>query len=266
LSNTFSFFFFFFFFHFILQEEIYHSNVISGSSWETGIPEWFNNKSTSSSVSIPLHPDLDDHSLWLGYALFIIYEFRDHDNSNFGIFERGNLTLDSKDLHRFIYHFEADEGRLKRPLALDTPIVPSVGPIGFWVYIPHTWFLEGSNNLDRWTYIEASITTCSPGVKVKKCGARLLYQRDALGFVKAISRCSLGGLCEDRSSYPQLAEFMSTLPSCDGDQPERVSTSVPSPIPIEEQLKRDIDKLLFRCYEVSLSLSLSLPHPPLSEH
>jgi hypothetical protein len=44
---------------------------------------------------------------------------------------------------------------------------------------------------------------------------------------------------------------MSTLPSCDGD-PERVSTSVPSPIPIEEQLKRDIDKLLLGCYEVSL--------------
>ncbi|KAB1200247.1 putative WRKY transcription factor 52 [Morella rubra] len=87
-----------------------------------------------------------------------------------------------------------DEGRLGDFLLLQTPDIASVGPIGFWAFIPVEWFLEQSNNWEGWSYIKASIaadsmdpSTNSSIVEVKECGARLLYEGDALEFSNAVA-------------------------------------------------------------------------------
>lgn len=172
------------------------------------IPVWFKDQSTSSSVTIKMQSDFNYENKWMGYALFIVYEVHEHENINFRIFDNSDPTLDLKVLHQFVCHFKTNEGGLKQPKVLLTPKVPYVGPIGFWVYIPYAWFLGQSNNLDNWTFIEASITSI-PGVEMKKCGACLLYQQDALEFVDTIGQYSLGGETECSSS-----DLSSTSLSC----------------------------------------------------
>ncbi|KAB1200976.1 Protein SUPPRESSOR OF npr1-1, CONSTITUTIVE 1 [Morella rubra] len=91
------------------------------------------------------------------------------------------------------------DGRLGDFLLLQTPDVASVGPIGFWAFIPVEWFLEQSNNWEGWSYIRASIavdsmdpSTDSSIVEVKECGARLLYEGDALEFSNAVRMVGIG--------------------------------------------------------------------------
>jgi len=120
-----------------------------------------------------MHPDLNDNREWKGCAVFVVYE----------VHESTDPTL-----YHIVYHFETNEGRLHIPFVLPVPKFPSVGPNGFWVYIPAKWFLEQSKKLDGWSYIEALILTDSSAVEVKECGMRLVCsQHDASEFYKALN-------------------------------------------------------------------------------
>ncbi|KAB1199719.1 hypothetical protein CJ030_MR0G015021 [Morella rubra] len=87
----------------------------------------------------------------------------EHEKSNSRSFNGTRPDYDQ--FVEFVYHFETDEGLLKSPLVLRAPKDYSLGPIGFGVYIPAKWFLERSNNLERWSYIKASVETRSPDVE-----------------------------------------------------------------------------------------------------
>ncbi|XP_075649786.1 TMV resistance protein N-like [Castanea sativa] len=238
-----------------LKAQIYQDNIICGSSMGTEIPMWFKEQSTSPFVIIEIQPDLDYGSKWMGYALFIVYEVHENENMNVGIFNYSESTLDlTKDIHQFACHFETNEGSLKTPKVLIGPKVPFVGPIAIWGYIPHAQFSELSNDLDKWTYIEVKIASI-PGVVVKKCGARLLYQQDASEFVDTIGQYSLGDLYDDHSDYHELADFMTRLPAGSNGEAEAEctssSTSLSSPIAMEDQLERDFYPLLLKCFQVT---------------
>ncbi|XP_062170945.1 disease resistance protein RPV1-like [Alnus glutinosa] len=172
----------------------------------SGIPEWFNDKSTNSSGTIQMHTDLgsdedewDEWDEWKGYALFIVYEFHvpdsnrkkqkvhEHGNSNSRIFDGGNPNFPY-----FVCQFQANEVDLGEPLVLCDHRVPSVKPSGFWVYIPARWF---RNRFDGgWSNLEASITTSSLNVEVKECRARVVHEHDTSKFYQVLNRISPSGL------------------------------------------------------------------------
>ncbi|KAB1222625.1 TMV resistance protein N [Morella rubra] len=162
---------------------------VLGSSLAHGIPDWFNTRSSGSSVTIGVH-NWDGNRKWIGYALFIVYESQKQEECNSWILE-SNVPIYQK----FTCDIESDKGRQEDFLLLETPDVASVGPIGFWVVVPFEWFLERSKNSDGWSYIKASIAPCflEPHadhsiVEVKECGARLLYEDDGLEFSNSVAQ------------------------------------------------------------------------------
>ncbi|KAB1205498.1 TMV resistance protein N [Morella rubra] len=149
-----------------------HERIL-GSAVAHGMPDWFTTRSSGSSVTLEMHQNLNLDGGW-----------------NSWILESGNLIYQS-----FSCDIETHEGRLGDFLLLQTPDVASIEPIGFWAFIPVEWFLEQSNNWEGWSYIRASIavesldlSTDSSIVEVKECGARLLYEGDALEFSNAVAQ------------------------------------------------------------------------------
>ncbi|KAG6620985.1 hypothetical protein I3842_Q046100 [Carya illinoinensis] len=60
-----------------IQANIDLARVMWGGSRGGGIPMWFQNQSMGSSITSRLHPDLDDSRKWLGFALYFFYEIHD---------------------------------------------------------------------------------------------------------------------------------------------------------------------------------------------
>ncbi|XP_059428989.1 TMV resistance protein N-like [Corylus avellana] len=168
-----------------------------------GIPKWFNSKSTNSFGTIQMHIDVDrdyDSYEWKGYALFIVYQFHEphtyprkrrklkvneHGNSNSTIFDDSDPNFS-----HFVCQFQANEVDVTESLVLCAPEVSSVGPSGFWVYIPAKWFGKERNNLVGRGYLKASITAGNLKVEVKKCGARVVRQHDASEFYQVLNSIS----------------------------------------------------------------------------
>jgi hypothetical protein len=199
---------------FILQLECFDTSVACGPALlGSGIPEWFNDKSTNSSGTIQMHTDLGSYDGWTGYALFIVYEFHkpdrnrekqkvdEHGNSNSRIFDGGNPNFPY-----FVCQFQANEVNLEKPLVLFDQRVPSVEPSGFWAYIPATWFTRRATNaLDgEWSNLKASITTGSLNVEVKECGARVVREHDASEFYQFLNSISPSGLESGGKSFLDL--------------------------------------------------------------
>jgi hypothetical protein len=186
---------------FILQSRDFYADVACGPALlGSGIPEWFNDKSTNSSGTIQMHTDLGSYDEWEGYALFIVYEFHEpdrnrkkqmvheHGNSNSRIFDGGNPNFPY-----FLCQFQANEVDIGKPFVLFDHRVPSVEPSGFWVYIPPRWFRR--NGLDGgWSNLEASITTSNLNVEVKECRARVVHAHDASEFYQVLNSISPTGL------------------------------------------------------------------------
>ncbi|XP_059429710.1 disease resistance protein RPV1-like [Corylus avellana] len=177
----------------------------------SGIPEWFNDKSTNSFGTIHLHSDFgsDKYRTWKGYAVFIVYEF--HEPHTTHPRKRRKLKVDERkgnsnsttifdgsnsNLPNFVCHFQVDGVDVTKPLVFCAPGVPSVGPNGFWVYIPFQWPRTCWSGL----HLKVSITTGSLNVEVKECGARLLRDNfELFQVLNTISPRALG--CE---SYEKL--------------------------------------------------------------
>jgi hypothetical protein len=199
---------------FILQTQRFYTEVACGPTTLVGseIPEWFNDKSTNLFGTVQMHTYLGSNE-WKGYALFIVYQFcepdtyprkkrkqkvPEHGNSNSRIFEGGNPHFPY-----FVCQFQANKVDLGKPLVLCARGVPSVGPSGFWVYIPAKWFRRrGRNSLDRWSNLEASISTGRLNVEVKECGARVVRHHDASKLYQVLNNISPRGL--DLESYKNL--------------------------------------------------------------
>ncbi|KAE8037649.1 hypothetical protein FH972_010222 [Carpinus fangiana] len=109
------------------------------------IPEWFTHKSRNLFGRIQMHTDLGSDE-WKGCARFIVYQVHEphtypkkrrklkvNENRN-----SNSTTLDSgnPNFPYFVCQFQANEVDLGKPLVLCDPGAPSVGPNGFWVYIP----------------------------------------------------------------------------------------------------------------------------------
>ena len=195
---------------FILQLEYFYPEVACGPALVgSGIPEWFNDKSTNSFGTIQVNTDLGSDKYRKGYALFIVYEFHEPHTTHprkrrkLKVDERkGNSNSTTSDgtnsnFPIFVCQFQVNGvDDVTKLLVLCAPRVPSVGPNGFWVYIPIWWFVRrdvGDIILGGCKSIEASITTGSLNVEVKEFGARLVRDDSELYQVlNTISPCALG--------------------------------------------------------------------------
>ncbi|KAM5584022.1 hypothetical protein ABKV19_003744 [Rosa sericea] len=188
------------------------------------IPEWFNNRSSNFSITIPLSKDLINNSrLWMGCAFYVGLEVDEN-------FDTGS---DFKVRHKFDCCFDTMEGPgYKQTLyhEVNAKGVHLTESIGYWIIIPHLWFSARLNAFNQCGRIEANTTIDSPCVEVKMSGARLLYEKkDFRRFVQAIKRairpsrirqnnsCCVSLLAEDGSSKIDssisLKEHLSSLPS-----------------------------------------------------
>ncbi|KAG7943390.1 hypothetical protein I3843_15G035800 [Carya illinoinensis] len=160
------------------------ARIISGGSRGVGIPMWFQNQSMGSSITIRLHPDLDDSRKWLGFALYFFYEIHDLES-----WESTRCTRLDFEVPVLVLDFVTDEGPLK---ALGTNLTPpkfpcTIGtPAEHWIYLPRIWFEKRSKEVDTWSYITVSITIGSPFMKVEMCGAHLIYEHNADEFIDAV--------------------------------------------------------------------------------
>ncbi|XP_018820418.2 disease resistance protein RPV1-like [Juglans regia] len=147
-----------------------------------GIPMWFQNQSMDSSITIGLHPDFADRRKWFGYALYFVFEINDLES-----WESTRFTgFDSEEL---VFHFVTDEGPLKAHLKFDTlqKFSSTIDtPAGHWIYVERIWFDKKSKQVDKWNYIEVSITIGNPFMKVEKCGAQLVHDQNVQEFIDAV--------------------------------------------------------------------------------
>jgi hypothetical protein len=187
---------------FILQLETFFTMLVCGPALvESGIPEWFNDKSTNSFGTIRIHTDLGSDE-WKGYAIFIVYQVPEPRKRR----KRKVVDGGNSNFPYFICQFQVNEVDVTEPLVLCAPGVPCVGVSGFWVYISAMWFFlrRAMNSLGgAWSNLEASITTGSLNVEVKECGARVVRdQHDASQFYQVLNSISPRGL--DLEIYENL--------------------------------------------------------------
>ncbi|KAE8037440.1 hypothetical protein FH972_010025 [Carpinus fangiana] len=205
----------------------------------SGIPEWFNDKSTNSSFgTIQLHSDLGtDIDQWrygMGYAVFIVYEFHEpHTHTHprkrrkVKVDERkGNSNSTTSDgtnsnFPIFLCHFKVNGVDAEKPLVLFAPVVPSVGPNGFWVRIRARQIQRFFSNryLGGMRSLGTSITTGSLNVEVKECGARVVRdQNDAYQVLNTISPRGL-----DLQSFENIRSWSLVLDNCDAEMKSLMS-------------------------------------------
>lgn len=132
------------------------------------------------SARILLHLESDDNSKWSVYAMFIVYEVSEHGTLNSG-------TSNLKEGHQVRCRFSTDEGRLETfllPVRVINGLRAVKKLIGCAVYIPRAWFSRVANNIDKWSFIDASVTSGHPGGNVKKFGVRLLNEQDVSELIE----------------------------------------------------------------------------------
>jgi hypothetical protein len=123
----------------------------------SGIPEWFNDKSTNSFGTIQLHSDLGSDEWWewsgrgmlfllfMNFMMSLTLLIQEREEKSRSMSGRGIQILQHLMALILIFptlfvNFKPMELMLKEPLVLCAPGVPSVGPNGFWAYIPAMWF------------------------------------------------------------------------------------------------------------------------------
>jgi hypothetical protein len=219
-----------------LQEKIDQSEGFHGVFRQTQIPKWFTHQNPEgSSVPILLPPDLYENSSWRGIALCTVFEVDKNLNNE------DSAVQDSKCFHEFICRLDMDGGVVDSPLVFTFPKDKFYRPgsFGLWLYISQARFRE---RLDVRGCISPSITSNSPDVEIKLCGARLLYEEDMVDFVQNLSQGLFGSPDEVLQRHQ---EFI----NCHMDY-SNIGESDSKP-----RLKRELKTLLSILYQVSPYIS-----------
>ncbi|KAG6671650.1 hypothetical protein I3842_16G014300 [Carya illinoinensis] len=173
------------------EEPIRHGKGFLSPLPDTQIPNWFHRQNYGSSVSIPLPPDLSKNSSWRGIAVYTVFEVE----KNLGNVSPGQK---SHNIHELIYHFDMQDGADLEDCTIffHSPKDQSgiyekkreqsgVDLYRLCLYISHARFRD---LLDRCSCISPSISTNSPSVQFKACGARILYEHDMEEFIHILSQ------------------------------------------------------------------------------
>ena len=172
----------------ILQEVVQQNESFFEFSNSTEIPEWFSHQNLGSSIRMPLPLDLHDNSSWLGIALFAVVVV--HKNLN---------SQDYKIFIEFNCRPDMVEGPVDRcTLGLDiSEFVPEPlrhdGSFSFKLLV-QAWLLR--DLLKECSWISTLITSDSPYVKIKMCGAGVVYKQDLEKFVQAEGKINQRSKCQ----------------------------------------------------------------------
>ncbi|XP_035541756.1 disease resistance-like protein DSC1 isoform X2 [Juglans regia] len=167
------------------EEPIQHGKGFLSSLPVTLIPKWFYNQALGSSVSIPLPPGLSKNTSWKGIALYTVFEVEK-------ILGNDSPCQKSHNIHELIYDFDMQDGADLEDctIILHPPKDQSgVDLYRLCLYISHARFRD---QLDRRSCISPSISTNSPSVRFKACGARILYEHDMVEFIDVLRQKGRG--------------------------------------------------------------------------
>ncbi|XP_075647663.1 TMV resistance protein N-like [Castanea sativa] len=148
------------------------------------VPNWFNNQSICSEMRIKLPRNLQSDERWMGIAVCIYYTVHNHNQPA--------ISSDNQDLTSFLDFYTPLDGHrvhLTRHRVFqdskDIFVESSHRILVF--YIPHLFLcLEGC------CHVGASFERNNPGVMVKECGIRLVFEQDVEDFMDTLVQCMLG--------------------------------------------------------------------------
>ncbi|KAL4594440.1 hypothetical protein ACB092_12G021100 [Castanea dentata] len=139
--------------------------------------DWFNHRSNETWLTIPLPPNLYNDSAWMGLVLCAYFAIDVKTTAHFDI-------PDSDTPFGLIYHLETNVGSVRSPHCCSLTkenlvMLQQQGGCVLLSYEKRRSFEDWSNQV---SCIKASFTTDCPGLKVEKCGLRLLYHNDLEEF------------------------------------------------------------------------------------
>ncbi|XP_040997960.1 TMV resistance protein N-like isoform X1 [Juglans microcarpa x Juglans regia] len=153
----------------LMQDRVYNSCYRPSK-----ILEWFTHRSADSIVTVPLPPN--DRTSWIGLALCASLSVPGHSSYVADNFVSPRLPSN------LICDLETDIDSVERFHSYcltehDLKLLSKLGGFIWLSYIPRRLFPDF---MDECSWIDASISTDYPGLMVKKCGFRLLYNEEEL--------------------------------------------------------------------------------------
>lgn len=185
-----------------------------------------------------LPSDLYENGSWRGLSLCSVFEVQENLNN-------ASPGQDLNYFHEFKCLLDLDGGPLDSSLIFTVPRHKlSTGSFGLWVCISHASFRD---QLDVRSCITPSITSSGPDIKIRLCGARIMYEQDTVEFVKHLSHSIFGSPDDLRRGFQEFQEKHKVLPQSLGE-PECCESSGESDP--NSRLKRDLKSLLSTLYQV----------------
>ncbi|KAF3953720.1 hypothetical protein CMV_020863, partial [Castanea mollissima] len=194
----------------LCQDLIHQNETFCEFSSPTGIPEWFSHQNFGSSIRMPLPLDLHDNSSWIGIALFALVIF--HKKLN-------------RQEWKFSIKFNCRSDMVDGPVDRCLSIVLNICNIQYEPFC-HTRSQsckllvkagELRDCLKECSSISTSLTSDSPYIQIKMCGARVVYMQDlekfvqAKGKIKQRSECQMDKVESNQSNDRLKAKLMSLL-------------------------------------------------------
>ncbi|KAF3957224.1 hypothetical protein CMV_017747 [Castanea mollissima] len=194
----------------LCQEVIHQNKNFLEFSNSTEIPDWFIDQNFGSSIRMRLPLDLHDNSSWIGIGLFaIVVVHKNLYSQDYKVFIEFNCRSDM---------VVGPVGR--RPLGVDiSKFLPErfryASSFSF-KFLARAWQLR--DHLKECSWISTLITSDSPYVQIKMCGARVVYNnQDLEKFVQAEvkikqrTKCQIDKVTSTQSNDRLKEKLMSLL-------------------------------------------------------
>ena len=193
----------------ILQEVVHQNKHFFQFSNSTEIPEWFSHQNLGPSIRMQLPLDLHDNSSWIGIALFaVVVVHKDLNHQDYKVFIEFNCRSD-------LIQGPVD----RRPLVFDiSEFLPEIlRHASSFSFKSLFQARQLRDHLKECSWISTLIKSNSPYVKIKMCGAGVVYKQDlekfaqCRGEIKQRSQFQMGKVESSQSNDRLKGNLMSLL-------------------------------------------------------
>lgn len=166
----------------------------------TDVPDWFNQQNIGSSVTIHLAPNWYDRK-FKGLAICAVFETHENPTS-FTDGPASDIAISCR--------LEAIESSVTSSFKFLIYGVPSIQSDHLWMGFHSQIGFGKLNWLNKCCLLRALFEPCIPGVEVKKCGVRLVYDQDENEYncmaVQPSSPCENFGLIYQVPGEPMVVD------------------------------------------------------------